>query len=408
MKYVSILLLVIFFSFSESIQIPEDVNFCVSQRLALKYEKGNISIRGVPLNNTQENDCYGGWKVLREVSVKDVKKVKISLDVYSAQKKFKKNILLKPNQVYEKIFKDVYFVKGTPKIRTSVQTTKISELEKDKRRIDRIMKLFVKHKNISLKKISKLGVLVEEVINKNKNEEVENLRGIFRNMNETSNNVNQIYQKYLLEKNNVNQVKIGITELKKVIKEHYEQMKSDSEYLKRLKLIKPKYFESLKIIEGTIKRLNTTIDRNIRGGNHKDEMFKIMNFSRNHTMSVTEILSKLFLEHYEKYKNKLELDEKEYGQEQKQLVDKQNSYQIGLSKMKIYEKEYQRLLRILNRLKGIYGNSREEMMVFDEVIKIVKFIFKNPMRIKSFYEGEIVNGKCAHTIMKTHMKNKLM
>jgi len=96
-------------------------------------------------------------------------------------------------------------------------------------------------------------------------------------------------------------------------------------------------------------------------------MFKIMNFSRNHTMSVTEFI-KLFLEHYEKYKNKLELDEKEYSQEQKQLVDKQNSYQIGLSKMKIYEKEYQRLLRILKRLKGIYGSSREEMMVFDEVI----------------------------------------
>ena len=51
-------------------------------------------------------------------------------------------------------------------------------------------------------------------------------------------NLNDIYKKYLSKLSNVKVLKAKIDLLKKTIKQHYEQMKSDSEYLKKLELIK--------------------------------------------------------------------------------------------------------------------------------------------------------------------------
>ena len=288
------------------------------------------------------------------------------------------------------------------------KSAEYSKLEADKKRIDKIVEALNKNKKLSLKKLGVLGTKVNKVLEDSKRNELKQLEVELRNIERTGKSVKKVYQDFTAKINEVNRLKVNIGKLKEIVKKHFAQMTKDSKYLQLLKLIKPKYFDTLRQFNAKMDEVGSSIKKNIVAGEDKKGMLRIVDKSKGHANNITEWLSKAFLEHYEKYKNLLTKETSEYEAEQKKLAADTNKYNTGVKLANTYEREYKRLLDILNKLKVTYGQSKEEQAVFEEVIKVVQFIFRNPAKIKSFYDGELVNGKCAKTILQTHIKNELI
>ena len=62
---------------------------------------------------------------------------------------------------------------------------------------------------------------------------------------------------------------------------------------------------------------------------------------------------------------------------------------------------------MLKTMKKTYAESLSEANDFDNIIKVIKSLFKNPKKIRSFLDGP-ADGKCATTMLKTHIKNNLI
>ena len=62
---------------------------------------------------------------------------------------------------------------------------------------------------------------------------------------------------------------------------------------------------------------------------------------------------------------------------------------------------------MLNKLKNTYAESKSESIYFEEVVKIIQELFKNPNKLKTFVDGP-ADGKCATTILRTHIRNNIV
>ncbi len=139
----------------------------------------------------------------------------------------------------------------------------------------------------------------------------------------------------------------------------------------------------------------------------KNAMIKIITETNEQTQNYTGKLSKAFLEHYEKYKKILSRDKIEYEENVKEL-SKESGLIIEEEKIENkYKKEYNVALEMLEKLKRTYAESESEAEYFDKIMIIVKKLFKNPKRLKTFVDGK-TDGKCATTLLKTHIKNDML
>jgi len=151
--------------------------------------------------------------------------------------------------------------------------------------------------------------------------------------------------------------------------------------------------------------VNSTIHNNIIEGTDKEIMMKMIRETNDHTQNYTGKLSKAFLEHYEKYKNILSKDRLTYEDNVKEL-EKESKLMIDEeSELTKNKNEYDTAINILENLKKTYAESQIEAEYFDKVVIIIKKLFKNKRKLKTFVDGP-VDGKCATTLLRTHIKNE--
>ena len=263
------------------------------------------------------------------------------------------------------------------------------------------------NKHISIQKITVISKKIHSMLDETKNREIIELTNALNNVNSKGSEVNKIYGEYNRQLEVIKVLKVKIDHLKIVVKKHFDQMQQDSEYLKSLDLIKPKYFKTLEKYSRQLLNVNATIAKHIVEGEDKKNMFRIIAEANEHTLNSTGRLSKAFLEHYEKYKNVLNKDKLEYEQNVKELEKESSLYNTEETTKTKYYNNYQKAINMLNNLKNDYVLSEKEAREFDNVIEIVKLVFKNPNKIKSFFDGP-VDGQCATTLLKTHIKNDLL
>lgn len=237
--------------------------------------------------------------------------------------------------------------------------------------------------------------------------EIRELNKTLSVLESSSVDVENIYKKYLSKVSSAKILKAKIDILKSTVKNHFDQMQADSEYLKRLDLIKPKYFKTLEKYNKQLHSVNETINKHIIESQDKKIMLQIISEANEYTQNTTGKLSKAFLEHYERYKNILNRDTKTYYDNLNEFNKESESYENEEKTLVTYQKEYNRAIEILERLKSTYSESRLEAQEFDSVIQIVELIFKDPKKIKTFFDGP-VDGKCATTLLRTHIKNDLL
>jgi len=279
--------------------------------------------------------------------------------------------------------------------------------KKDLKITSKIVENIKKTRKLSMDKFIEIGKTLEKIMDDTKNKEVTELKTSLNNVKITEKNLNEIYEKYIKQTAAVKVLKEKIVLLKDKMNKHFNQMEADSQYLKTLDLIRPQYFNTLKTYNEHLFSVNSTIIDKLVEGEDKAFILKVIKESNEHAQRSTGLLSKAFLEHYEKYKNILnkdrttyENDVKIFDEDSKNLVkqtDKENRYSV----------RYNKLLKLLDGLKKDYAESEADSRDFDNVINIIKTLFKNPNKIESFYQGKL-DDKCAANILQTHIKNNLI
>ncbi len=270
-----------------------------------------------------------------------------------------------------------------------------------------IVKEFKTKHAISQKKLTMLKKTIIKIINKARTKEVSQLKSVLESKKKSIEEVNEIYKNYKKKVNFVKSLKIKIQDLKEASKKHYEQMQRDTEYLKRLELIKPKFLKTLEKYNSKLSIVRETIKGNIIEGDDKDNMLGLLATADKHTQDSTDKLSKAFLEHYEKYKRLLKTDTSSYEDDVKQLAKETDIYSYEEKETLRLKREYKKAKELLKKIKKSYSLSKGESNDFDNLIKIIKSLLSSPKRIKQFMSKNVRN-KCATTLLQSHVANKLI
>ena len=259
----------------------------------------------------------------------------------------------------------------------------------------------------SLSRLSDLSQKVVKLLKDNMDKQIEAYNKAKKDLDFSRSEKKKVLDKYNSENKRYLRIKSEADKLTKIMKEHFDQMNSDSEYLKRLELIKPKFLLTLTKYAKQVDKIKSTISSNIIEGNDKDGMLKMIGDADFNTQQSTGSLSKAFLEHYEKFKNKLSKDKSKY---QNDITSLTKAETILRDERKIYNEyhdEYKRAKEIVKKLRETYKMSREDSDSFDQLITIMKAIMQNPNRVKQFLNGS-VDGKCATTLLQSHVANNLI
>jgi len=270
-----------------------------------------------------------------------------------------------------------------------------------------IVKEINTNKDVSLSKLTEISGKIVNIMGEIKDKELKELKTALHTIDITQKDVNTIYHNYLVKSKSVSMLKTRIDLLKVTIQKHYEQMQSDNEYLKRLELIRPKYFKTLEEYNNHLKNVREAISKNIVEGDDKKAMLKLLDDADLHTQDSTGKLSKAFLEHYEKYKNLLNKDTAIYNENISELSKESSLYNEEENISQKYFSEYNKAVKMLESLKKTYAESSSEQEYFNDIIKIIEALFKNPTKLRTFVDGK-ADGKCSTTLLRTHIKNNMI
>jgi hypothetical protein len=201
-----------------------------------------------------------------------------------------------------------------------------------------------------------------------------------------------------------------LTILNKTIHQHHAAIELESEYLAKLKIFKPKFLSSLENVKSQVVDIKSGIHTTIVEGDDKKSLLSLLNDVRTSTDKSAALLSKTFLDHYDKYANKLKSDRNNYEDELRRLQIISDDYKLETTKRDSSWKEYSDILQIVKKLKETYKNSDQDEKSFDELMIRIAIAFKNNEESKSISDKGVKlstpNTQCATDVLKTHIDHK--
>ena len=166
-----------------------------------------------------------------------------------------------------------------------------------------------------------------------------------------------------------------IIKLEKVMKQHYQQMESDSKYLHLLEKIKPLFLGTLQSFGKISLNVKNMIVNNIVEGGDKEYMLRILYEMTEPAKNTTSVLSSEFIKHYEKYKRRVGVDKDDYDKEYKELSVFRQKYKNERKMKNLLLKDYKNALNILNKLQTNYILDEEDIKSFNQLSIFIKNIF---------------------------------
>jgi hypothetical protein len=161
------------------------------------------------------------------------------------------------------------------------------------------------------------------------------------------------------------------------MKQHYKQMLSDAKYLLLLDKIKPNFLQTLSVFNQQVRSIKDTIQVNIVEGDDKAIMLRIIYEMNEKTTNYTSVLSKEFINHYEKYKKRAGLDKAEYDKEYNELNILKTKYEAERKLRDNYLAEYENAMKILKKLQSNYNVESEDIQSFQQLAVFIENIFHN-------------------------------
>ena len=259
--------------------------------------------------------------------------------------------------------KSVASPKETPK--NDKTTSKVEEIVKDMKE---------NHK-LSVDKINSLKANVLKLINNEQEKLKSELSDSKKVILLTDSQVEKLKSKYedkIKEYQALNQT---ISTFEKTMKQHYDQMESDSKYLLLLEKIKPLFLGTLQSFGKIALDVKTMIVNNIVEGGDKEYMLRVLYEMTEPAKNSTSVLSTEFIKHYEKYKRRVSVDKDLYDKEYKQLLVFREKYTNERKLKERLMKDYKNALDILDRLRTTYMLDEEDIKEFEKLSIFIKNVF---------------------------------
>jgi hypothetical protein len=203
-----------------------------------------------------------------------------------------------------------------------------------------------------------------------------------KNANENSENVKRASESLQTEQERIDKqretLKTLYDETKRLnatIQTHYNQMLDDAKYLKSLDDMRPGFLKSLSELASHIKNVKDIVDQRLIKDEYKDEMMTILSDLHFNTHNISGYLATVFMNHYNKYKNRVQSDNGNYSEDIKRLNSLAIEYKEQSQKLVKLENEKARLEDILTRMKSTLTLSVSQREDFERMMKEVMVMF---------------------------------
>jgi hypothetical protein len=211
--------------------------------------------------------------------------------------------------------------------------------------------------------------------------------------------------KYTKVFDNSKQILQQINMLNITLQQHHKVVAQESEYLARLKIFKPKFLSSLDNIKAHVGGIKNDIHATIIEGVDKNGLLSILDDIRSSTDKSATLLSKAFLDHYDKYNKQVATDTNQYDEELKRMGFLSVTYNTSVKESTTLWKEYSDILQIAKELKKNYKGSNEDEKSFDALMSRVASAFK-AQSSEHDVKLSTPNTGCAADVLKAHLDHK--
>jgi hypothetical protein len=260
---------------------------------------------------------------------------------------------------------------------TTPKPTPVTSLKKDEDKLKKLLKDSKDTHGFSRDKLQKLKKNIEKLIGDEKKNKEAELSEFQKTILFSEDDLKKLNKKYDEKVAGLLALNTSITKLQLTMQQHYKQMLSDAKYLLLLDKIKPNYLKTLTSLNEQVGTIKDTIKTNIVEGNDKAHMLKIIYEMNDKTTNYTSVLTKEFINHYNKYKQKAGLDKAEYDNEYKKLEIFNKKYQDERKIRDSYFKEYENAKKILKQLQSNYKMEADDIDSFKKLEEFIEKVFNN-------------------------------
>jgi hypothetical protein len=172
--------------------------------------------------------------------------------------------------------------------------------------------------------------------------------------------------------------------------------------LARLKIFKPKFLTSLDNVKTHVSGIKSDIHATIIEGEDKKSLLSILEDVRASTEKSAALLSKAFMDHYDKYNKNHDTSAEKYQKELESLKVLSDKYKVDIAKRDGLWKEYSDILAIAKKLKESMSISEKDEKIFDDLMVRIAEAFQANER-KSNDKLSTPNTQCAADVLKAHI-----
>ena len=295
-----------------------------------------------------------------------------------------------------------YKLSNKPNIQLNeINKTVVKIVEEKESNIDTL----INYHNESNVKLKELEEKISKILHETHEKYEEDIKINENNIKITNTTLNSILNKKIVITTNIRILHEKIIKLNISIHEHYKQMHEDTEYLKRLTILKPKFLKTLDNVNEQLGLVKNYISDTLVEGEDKNGLLRIIFDLHNSTKYTTMDISHAFLVHLEKYKNRMSGNNKHYEEEISKLEKYQTTYTIYIKEKKDIVSEYKRVVEIIRKLRETYNLSIDELDLFNELVMRISGLLKNNnCNVESYLSPEL-EKECSTALLKSHMDN---
>jgi hypothetical protein len=282
-----------------------------------------------------------------------------------------------------------------------INKTVVKIVEEKESNIDTL----INYHNESNVKLKELEEKISKILHETHKKYEEDIKINENNIKITNNTLNSILNKKTVIITRIRILHEKIIKLNISIHEHYKQMHEDTEYLKRLTILKPKFLKTLDNVNEQLGLVKNYISDTLVEGEDKNGLLRIIFDLHNSTKYTTMDISHAFLVHLEKYKNRMSGNNKHYEEEISKLEKYQTTYTLYMKEKKDIVSEYKRVVEIIKKLRETYNLSIDELDLFNELVMRISGLLKNNnCNVESYLSPEL-EKECSTALLKSHMDN---
>jgi hypothetical protein len=261
--------------------------------------------------------------------------------------------------------------------KTAPKTAPQATFKNDEEKIKQLFKDSKNTHGFSRENLKKLKKNIQRLIEDEKKNKEKELSEFQKTILFSDKDLDKLNKKYDKKVTRLLALNTSITKLEQTIQQHYKQMLSDAKYLLLLDKIKPNFLKTLTSMNEQVHSIKDTIKVNIVEGNDKAFMLHLIYEMNDKTTNYTSVLTREFIAHYNRYKQKAGLDKSEYDKEYKELEILKTKYEAERKIRDDYLTEYENAKKILQKLQSNYDMEAEDIAEFKKLEKFIEKIFRN-------------------------------